>query len=221
MERQSATHQATPLSLWTDTELLGSFLHTVRMAKLNATIATSIAVGIFGGACALSGAYLGATWARTNTLLTIDSVRGQSAAESVRDSCVQTLQDFGTAQTQYVNSLEGKSMIGRLPRTWAALMKASDNAEEYLIEAERSLVEWRLVTKEPGLLDKPTDALWEEYETLRFVYLLHSMGAVVDVDAEYPNVDERRSILDTLSRTDAAIKVLEERCRAEAGLPRR
>lgn len=180
------------------------------MASGKQAIVVPLIAALIGGSCALTGAWVGATWARTNTELTISSTRQQSVAETVRPVCVKLLKDL----TSVKRLAESYTMRADDP-TPSVLRRSADNALSLMSEISGDEVEWSLLTSDPELVKKSLEPVYQELSDVWFFF----DNSARDGKLNYEGVDDA---LDPLrSESIAALGALEPRCRAEAELPPR
>lgn len=140
----------------------------------------------------------------------------QSVAQSVRASCVASLQNLYLAKRSYEAAVYGTDTLNP-PLDPEIMLKYSTDAEPYLSEAKKSIVSWELATADADSVEGYARELFQHTDELEFMFReavpqQGSMGVVpVDVDV----------VKGHLYFVASAIGSLENLCRQEGGLPPR
>lgn len=171
---------------------------------------------VINGGFTILGAALGAVIAIGATWATITATQSQSVAETVRESCTATLQQIGLAQDSYLASIVQDPYRQTHERTPQEMPPFAERADGYLVEANRRLIEWRLVTKEPDRLDDLSWWLFEQYSFLHSWY-----GQIAVLDEEVVPQDHIDALEERMGQIGGRIQELETICRQESGLPPR
>lgn len=180
------------------------------MGNWNSAIIIPLTAAFFGGAFTLTGAYLGATWARQNTDATIAAGQARSEQESLRAACLRTLQDMEAVKTHFIAAIEK-----RVPTTPDALQVAYSTATTLIEQTKRDEVEWSLLTRDPKGLAESTSAIYGYYESSYLVLQLTFVSQVGD------NPEPGDAGMGEGSQFVTEVAALSARCRTEAGLPPR
>lgn len=171
---------------------------------------------LINGAFGLLGAILGAGIALVSSWATITASQNQSVAETVRSSCTASLQQVGLAQNSYEESpadfFNGQWTL----RSTEAMLPFADRADVFLVEAKKDVIEWRLVTKEPGRLDELSSDLFAAYRGLHGYYEARARDTDVQVGRS-----DTAALKVRFDGVRVKIGELEKFCRAESGLPER
>lgn len=179
-------------------------------------VAATLVAGVIGGVSGLTGAYLGALYAREDARAAISSAERISANESIRDACLRSLRSYDLVQSEY-SILVRPDQRDSLPVGKAgALFHDADSAMEH---ARGDLVEWRFLSPNPGGLKERADQILARALTLQSE-MSHTDAQLLgqEVDPEEGQAAEREAELAAFDELSDDVDALVGLCRSESGL---